>query len=784
MALPIEDYGIIGDLHTAALVGRDGSIDWLCLPRFDSASCFAKLLGNEDHGFWKLAPKDGHIATHRHYRGDTLVLETEFVCEQGSVRVIDCMPIRQQHPEVVRLVEGVRGKVTMEMVLTIRFGYGQIVPWVRHINGTLNAIAGPDALSLWTPVVCHGRDLTTVAEFTVSEGQQVPFSLTWFPANEDPPRPVDAGFAIQDTELWWTDWSSQCTYQGEYREAVVRSLITLKALTYEPTGGIVAAATTSLPETLGGARNWDYRFCWLRDATLTLESLMRGGFYQEAMAWRNWLLRAVAGDPAQMQIMYGAGGERRLDEWEIDWLPGYENSAPVRIGNAAAGQFQIDVYGEVMSALYESSGAAASDEMPTWQLQLSLMKFLGDGWREPDDGIWEVRGPRRHFTHSKVMAWVAIDRAIKTAEENNLEGPIGQWKKIRKEIHDQVCNEGFNAEKGSFTQYYGSDQLDASLLMIPLVGFLPATDPRVRATIEAVERELVEGGFVLRYRTADTGDVDGLTGREGAFLACSFWLADCLSMIGREHDARQMLDRLLGLRNDLGLLSEEYDPVAGRLVGNFPQAFSHVSLVNTASKMGGEEKPSTSHVITGLAQRALAEGSRSAATRHMGAFSARSVLSKMVDSAGLGIGRGAAGALKESMGSASGSGSSRKKSAAASKGTPPRPTKNPTRRRLSTPTKPLTAAARKAAAAKAATSATKRAATTTEPPRTKKTAARKTVATKTAVKKTAARKSATKKTAAKKTAAKKTAAKKTAAKKTAAKKTAAKKTAKAPTRRS
>ena len=405
----------------------------------------------------------------------------------------------------------------------------------------------------------------------------------------------------------------------------------MKALTYEPTGGIVAAATTSLPETLGGSRNWDYRFCWLRDATLTLESLMRGGFYEEAMAWRNWLLRAIAGDPAQMQIMYGAGGERRLDEWEIDWLPGYERSAPVRIGNAAAGQFQLDVYGEVMSALYESSGAADAAGNATWELQLALMEFLNQGWREPDDGIWEVRGPRRHFTHSKVMAWVAIDRAIKTAEERGLEGPLEQWKEVRKEIHDQVCDQGFNPDKGSFTQYYGSDQLDASLLMIPLVGFLPAHDPRVRGTIEAIEHDLVEGGFVLRYRTADTGDVDGLTGREGAFLACSFWLADCLSLLGRDHDARQMLDRLMGLRNDLGLLSEEYDPVAGRLVGNFPQAFSHVSLVNSASKIGGDEKPSSGHVVAGLARRSLAHGKSRTGTRHMGAFNARTVLSRLVD---------------------------------------------------------------------------------------------------------------------------------------------------------
>ncbi|MGO9029331.1 MAG: glycoside hydrolase family 15 protein [Acidimicrobiales bacterium] len=612
MTLPIEDYGIIGDLHTAALVGRDGSIDWLCLPRFDSAACFSKLLGDDVHGCWKLAPKGARRATHRRYRGDSLVLESEFVTPQGTVRVVDCMPIRQRHPEVVRLVEGVRGKVDMEMVLTIRFGYGQIVPWVRRLDGTLSAIAGPDGLSLWTPVHTEGRDMSTVARFTVTEGQQIPFSLSWFPASDEPPRPVDAVYAIEDTETWWHQWVSQCTYDGDYKEAVVRSLITLKALTYEPTGGIVAAATTSLPETLGGGRNWDYRFCWLRDATLTLESLMRGGFYDEAMAWRDWLLRAIAGDPSQMQIMYGAAGERRLDEWEVEWLPGYERSAPVRIGNAAAGQFQLDVYGEVMSALYEASRSGDPIQTPAWDLQRALMEFLSEGWREPDDGIWEVRGPRRHFTHSKVMAWVAIDRAIRTIEECGVEGPLEQWKTTRQEIHDQVCEEGFNADKGCFTQYYGSDELDASLLMIPLVGFLPAHDPRMKATIEAVERELLDGGFVLRYRTADTGDVDGLTGLEGAFLACSFWLADCLTLLGRHEDARQMFDRLLELRNDLGLLSEEYDAVAGRLVGNFPQAFSHVSLVNSAAKLSGHGKP-TAPASTFAAARRASGGSKSGA---------------------------------------------------------------------------------------------------------------------------------------------------------------------------
>ena len=605
VALPIEDYGIIGDLHTAALVGRDGSIDWLCLPRFDSGACFARLLGTEDHGSWKLAPKGEVRASHRHYRGETLVLESEFVTDEGTVRVVDCMPIRQRNPEVVRLVEGVRGKVTMEMRLTIRFEYGQVVPWVRRNDGTLTAVAGPDALSLWTTVPTHGSDLSTVAEFTVSEGQTVPFSLAWYPANESPPRPIDAVYAIEDTQQWWEEWVSQCTYEGEFRDAVVRSLITLKALTYEPTGGIVAAPTTSLPETLGGGRNWDYRYCWLRDATLTLESLMRGGFYQEAMAWRSWLLRATAGDPSQLQIMYGAAGERRLDEWEVDWLPGYEGAQPVRIGNAAAGQFQLDVYGEVLSALYESVQPDDPEGDAAWELQLSLLSFLEEGWRDPDDGIWEVRGPRRHFTHSKVMAWVAFDSAVKTVEVHHLPGPVERWREIRQEIHDQVCDQGFNVSTGSFTQYYGSDRLDASLLMIPLVGFLPATDPRVRATIEAIERDLVEGDFVLRYRTADSGEVDGLVGHEGAFLACSFWLADCLALLGRSHDARQLLDRLLDLRNDLGLLSEEYDPVAGRLVGNFPQAFSHVSLVNSAAKISGNSKPSAEHVFRGLARQAM-----------------------------------------------------------------------------------------------------------------------------------------------------------------------------------
>jgi GH15 family glucan-1,4-alpha-glucosidase len=587
VALRIEDYGLIGDTHTAALVGRNGSIDWLCLPRFDSGSCFARLLGNDDHGFWQLAPASEGFETHRRYRKDTLVLETEFTTDTGVARLIDCMPIREDHPQVVRVVEGVRGRVDMAMTLVMRFSYGSVVPWVRQSGSLLTAVAGPDALSLWTPVETHGEDMQTVAEFTVREGEQVPFVLSWFASHEQAPRPVAPRFAVEDTQMWWEDWSAICTFKGPRRDAVVRSLITLKALTYNPTGGIVAAPTTSLPETLGGGRNWDYRYCWLRDATLTLESLMRGGFFEEAMAWRNWLLRAVAGDPADIQIMYGPGGERRLDEWEVPWLPGYEGSAPVRIGNAAAGQFQLDVFGEVMSALYVASKVGGILSETVWDLQRVLIKFLETGWMEPDDGIWEVRGPRRHFTHSKVMAWVAFDRAIKMVDECGESGPVDEWRTVRDTIHEQVLTQGFNTNVGAFTQYYGSDALDASLLMIPLVGFLPATDDRVRSTIEAIERDLTEDGLVLRYRATDAQAVDGLQGHEGAFLACSFWLADCLYMIGRHDDANALLDRLIALSNDLGLLSEEYDALAKRHVGNFPQAFSHVSLVNAAYNLSG-----------------------------------------------------------------------------------------------------------------------------------------------------------------------------------------------------
>jgi len=587
VALAIEDYGIIGDTHTAGLVGRNGSIDWLCLPRFDSDACFAQLLGNEQHGYWRIAPLSPDYEVRRRYRDDTLVLETEFVTADGVVRLVDCMPLRESHPQVVRVVQALEGRVPMHMELVIRFGYGSMIPWVRHVDGLLSAVAGPDALALWTPVETRGEDMTTMADFTLAADEHIPFVLTWYPSHEAPPRPVDARYAIDDTEMWWRAWAARCTFDGEFREPVLRSLITLKALTYHPTGGIVAAPTTSLPETLGGERNWDYRYCWLRDATLTLESLMRGGYHEEALDWRDWLLRAVAGDVSKLQIMYGPAGERRLDEWVVDWLPGYEGSAPVRIGNAASGQFQLDVYGEVLSALYESCMVGSALSSSAWDLQVALVEFVERNWEQPDEGIWEVRGPRRHFTHSKVMAWVAVDRAVRTIEEFGVDGPVDRWRELRDRIHEEVCTQGYNTTVGAFTQYYGSDALDASLLMVPLVGFLPATDDRVRSTIEAVERGLTEEGFVLRYRTEESSQVDGLSGHEGAFLACSFWMADCLHLIGRHDDATAMFERLVGLRNDLGLLAEEYDVRAGRQVGNFPQAFSHVSLVNAAYNLSG-----------------------------------------------------------------------------------------------------------------------------------------------------------------------------------------------------
>jgi GH15 family glucan-1,4-alpha-glucosidase len=585
MALPIEDYAVIGDTHTAALVSRQGSIDWLCLPRFDSPACFAALLGDQRHGRWLITPVGEVHDVQRRYRGDTLVLETEFRTEQGTVRLVDCMPPRQEDPDVARVVEGVHGRVRMRMELVIRFDYGSIVPWVRHRDNAIQAVAGPDSVWLRTPVPIEGRNLTTVAEFEVAEGERVPFMLTWHLSHRPAPRALDPVRAVRDTEQWWRRWISQLNYDGEWREAVTRSVLTLKALTYGPTGGIVAAPTTSLPEALGGVRNWDYRYCWLRDATFTLDALMDVGMRAEAEAWREWLLRAVAGSPEQTQILYGVAGERRMDERELEWLPGYEGAAPVRIGNAAVSQFQLDVYGEVMDALHLARQTGIPADEPSWDLQRALMDFLESHWRDPDEGIWEVRGPRRHFTHSKVMAWAAVDRAVRAVEFYGQEGPLKRWRALRDAIHREVLERGYDPEVGAFVQYYGAKQTDASLLMIPLVGFLPASDRRMRGTVAVIERELCPDGLVLRYPPDGSEAVDGLPAGEGTFLACSFWLADNLALLGRHDQARELFERLLDLRNDVGLLAEEYDPKTGRLLGNFPQAFSHVALVNTARQL-------------------------------------------------------------------------------------------------------------------------------------------------------------------------------------------------------
>jgi GH15 family glucan-1,4-alpha-glucosidase len=576
----IEDYALIGDCHTAALVARDGSIDWLCFPRFDSGACFAALLGNEENGRWLLHPAEKVRALRRRYRPHTLVLETEYETESGAVAVIDCMPPRSKEPDLVRMVLGKRGQVRMRMQLTIRFDYGSIVPWVRRRERGLCAVAGPDTLVLHTPVELRGEGLTSVAEFTVSEGQKVPFVLLWHPSHEKTPEIDDAEDIIEHTDGWWQNWSNRCTYDGPWREPVLRSLITLKALTYAPTGGIVAAPTTSLPERLGGTRNWDYRYCWIRDATFTLYSLMLAGYTDEACAWREWLVRAVAGKPSELSIMYGLGGERRLTELELGWLGGYEGSAPVRIGNAAHRQFQLDVYGEVMDALHLARRAGLHPDENAWRVQQALNDFLESAWKEPDEGIWEVRGPRRHFTHSKIMAWVAFDRSIKSIERFHLEGPLERWRKLRDQIHDEVCTKGYDPNRNTFVQFYESKELDASLLMIPLVGFLPAEDRRVRGTVEAIERDLTRDGFVARYDPKE--EIDGLPPGEGVFLPCTFWLADTYALLGRHSDATKLFERLLQLRNDVGLLSEEYETSKNRLLGNFPQAFTHVSLINTA----------------------------------------------------------------------------------------------------------------------------------------------------------------------------------------------------------
>ncbi|HEX2216290.1 MAG TPA: glycoside hydrolase family 15 protein [Xanthobacteraceae bacterium] len=590
MPLPIEDYALIGDCESAALVGRDGSVDWLCWPRFDSDACFAALLGEPKNGRWLIAPKAEHAKITRCYRKDTLILETCFETETGAVTLVDFMPLRDGYSNLVRIIIGERGEVRMRNELIIRFGYGATIPWVTRLSGGgMRAISGPDMLVLDAPVRLRGEDFKTVGEFTVTAGEKLPFVLTYGPSHLDPPKPVEPWKALARTEKFWTEWAGRCQPSRPWHDAVVRSLITLKALTYGPTGGIVAAPTTSLPEQLGGPRNWDYRFCWLRDATLTLLATMDAGYYEEAREWRDWLARATAGTPAQMQIMYGIAGEHRLTEWEVPWLSGYEGAKPVRIGNAAHNQLQLDVYGEVMDALHQARRGGLQASEHAWDLQRAVMEHVEKIWREPDEGIWEVRGPRRHFTYSKVMCWVAFDRMIKSAEEFGLPGPVERWKKLRAEIHDDVCANGFDRDLGSFVQSYGSKELDASLLLLPAVGFLPPQEPRMRGTVAAVERTLMVDGFVLRYDTARTDD--GLPPGEGAFLACSFWLADAYVLQGRMDEAQRLFERLLTLRNDLGLLSQEYYPRARRLVGNFPQAFSHVALVNTAANLGRAIKP-------------------------------------------------------------------------------------------------------------------------------------------------------------------------------------------------
>ena len=578
----IEDYALIGDLQTAALVSRAGSIDWCCFPRFDSGACFAALLGKPEHGRWLLSPAVPVRRSSRRYRHDTLILESIFETDEGTVRAIDFMPPRGEAPDIVRIVECLDGAVPMRSELVIRFDYGKIVPWVRRVDHARVAIAGPDALCFRTPVEVRGEEMTTVSEFDLAEGERIPFVLTWFPSHRPLPDETDPEEALRDTEDYWLDWAGGCNHHGDYHDEIHQSLLVLKALTYAPTGGIVAAPTTSLPEWIGGVRNWDYRYCWLRDATLTVVAMLNAGYADEALAWRQWLLRAVAGDPADVQIMYGLAGERRLEERELDWLPGHQDSRPVRIGNAASSQLQLDVYGEVLDALYQTRAHGGPADDAAWSLTRVLVEWLEDGWRQKDAGIWEVRGPYRHFTHSKLMAWVAFDRAIRSHEEFGREGPFERWRAVREEIRAEVLSRAWSSEKKAFTQSYDSQELDASLLLMPLVGFLPATDERVVSTVAAIRRELTVDGLLLRYRSHDDGEVDGLPSGEGVFLPCSFWLAEVLALQGRNDEARELFERLLDLRNDVGLLSEEYDPGSGCQLGNFPQAFTHLALVSAA----------------------------------------------------------------------------------------------------------------------------------------------------------------------------------------------------------
>ncbi|HEY0705712.1 MAG TPA: glycoside hydrolase family 15 protein [Polyangia bacterium] len=601
MSTPLEDYALIGDCETAGLVSRTGSLDWLCLPRFDSGACFAALLGGPDNGHWQLRPDSPIKSITRRYRPSTLVLETEFVTETGRVALIDFMPIRQEAADVVRIVEGREGTVPMRLDLVIRFDYGKNVPWVRRIDGSLRAIAGPDTLRLRTPRPLHGEGFATRGTFPVRAGERLVFDLTWYPSHAREPGTMDPLAALAETEAWWKTWCAPCREkvnvskaddpEGVWADEVERSLITLKALTYAPTGGIIAAPTTSLPEQLGGVRNWDYRYCWLRDATFTLYALVQSGFLDEARAFRQWLLRAAAGAPAQLQLMYGIAGERRLPEMELPWLAGYENSRPVRIGNGAHTQRQLDVFGELLDTMHTCWNAGIEPAGEGWRLEKAVVEYLETIWREPDEGIWEVRGPSRQFTHSKMMAWVALDRAVKAVERFGVEGPVERWRALRAEVHEDVCRNGFNTQRGAFVQSYGSRDLDASLLMMPLVGFLPAQDPRVRGTVEAIERELMDEGFVRRY--AARPEIDGLPAGEGVFLLCSFWLVDNLELLGRHEDAVRLFRRVLDVRNDVGLLSESYDPRRRRLVGNFPQAFSHVGLVNTVRNLSRDSGPAT-----------------------------------------------------------------------------------------------------------------------------------------------------------------------------------------------
>jgi GH15 family glucan-1,4-alpha-glucosidase len=580
----IEDYAMIGDGHTAALVATDGAIEWLCLPRFDSGACFASMLGSDENGHWTIAPQEQVLRVERRYRPGTLVLETDMVTDSGSVRIIDVMPHRHANPTVIRIVEGLTGEVPMHTVLRLRLDYGRAVPWVRRTPDGIRAVAGPDAIVVHTPVPLHGENMHTVGTFGVAAGDMIPFTLTWYHAGDEEPAACDAVDQLARAETEWREWSDRTVTVGRWGESVLQSLVTLKALIYEPSGGIIAAPTTSLPEQLGGSRNWDYRYSWLRDASLTLQAFTANGCLSEAMAWRDWLLRAIAGDPAQLQIMYGVDGERRLPELELDWLPGYHGSRPVRIGNGAAEQFQLDVYGEVMDALHQARTMGMAPDDDAWALQRKLVEFVEQHWREPDEGIWEIRGPRRHFTHSKVMAWVAFDRAASGVELHGLSGDAARFRALAHDVHRDVCSAGFDDRLGTFVQHYGSTELDASLLLLPIVGFLSPDDPRIVATVDAIARDLTQDGLVKRYRT-DGVDTDGLDGGEGTFLLCTFWLVQALAMRGERERATALFERVLTLRNDVGLLSEEYDVVAQRMLGNFPQAFSHIGLVNAARSL-------------------------------------------------------------------------------------------------------------------------------------------------------------------------------------------------------